>query len=120
MFELRRPMGRLFYWLLAISVMGVGAQAQGPATTTIVDVVYRGDGTRAQGVLLISWPSFTTAAGQAVAGGSSSATLGSGGALSVSLVPNVGASPAATFYSVVYQLDDGAVECLNASVWAKK
>jgi hypothetical protein len=110
MFELRRPMGRLFYWLLAISVMGVGAQAQGPATTTIVDVVYRGDGTRAQGVLLISWPSFTTAAGQAVAGGSSSATLGSGGALSVSLVPNVGASPAATFYSVVYQLDDGTVK----------
>jgi hypothetical protein len=23
-------------------------------------------------------------------------------------------------YTVVYQLDDGAVECLNASVWAQK
>jgi hypothetical protein len=32
------------------------------------------------------------------------------GALSVSLIPNTGASPAGTFYTVVYQLDDGTVK----------
>jgi len=55
-----------------------------------------------------------------VASGTKSVTLGTGGALSVALVPNAGAAPTNTFYTVVYQLSDGTVECLNASMWAKQ
>jgi hypothetical protein len=97
-----RPFGRLFYWLLPVAMMV--AIARGQSTTTVADVVHRADGTPAQGVLLISWPAFTTAGGQAVGPGSTSATLGSGGALSVNLAPNAGSTPASTFYTVVYQL----------------
>ena len=68
--------------------------------------MYRADGNPAGGILLIFWPAFTTANGQTVAGGTASATLGTGGALSVALVPHVGATPAATLYTVVYQLND--------------
>jgi hypothetical protein len=39
-----RPMGRLFYLLLAMGLMVTGAQAQGPATTTVSEVHYRGSG----------------------------------------------------------------------------
>jgi len=45
---------------------GLVSQAQSPATTTISDTVYRADGTPAAGTLLISWPTFSTASGQAV------------------------------------------------------
>ncbi len=107
MFDARRPVGRLFCLLMSVTAMLAVSQAQGPATTTINDVVYRADGTPAGGVLLISWPAFTTAAGQAVAAGKNSVTLGTGGALTVSLVPNAGATPAGTVYTVVYQLNDG-------------
>ena len=44
-----------------------------------------------------------------MAAGNLSATLGTGGALHVSLVSNAGATPSSTYYTVVYQLDDGAV-----------
>jgi len=102
MLDAGRPLGRLFYFVLLAAAM---AYAQSPATTTVSDTVYRADGTPASGILLISWPAFTTAAGQAVAAGTKSVTLGSQGALSVALVPNVGATPAGTFYTVVYHLD---------------
>ena len=105
MFERRRPMGRLFYCLLLMA-MAVSAHAQGPASTIVSDTVYRADGNFAGGVLLISWPAFTTSGGQTVAAGTTSATLSAGGALSVALVPNAGATPAGTLYVVVYQLDD--------------
>jgi hypothetical protein len=107
MFDARRPMGRLFYLLLSVAVMLTVSRAQSPTTTTIQSVVYRADGTPAGGVLLISWPPFTTAAGQAVAGGTNSVTLGTGGTLTVNLVPNAGAAPVGTVYTVVYQLNDG-------------
>ncbi|HYM06723.1 MAG TPA: hypothetical protein VEU11_09200, partial [Terriglobales bacterium] len=106
--EHRRPAWRLFY-LLAIVLVGV-CWGQSPATTTISDVVYRADGTLAGGTLLISWPTFSTSSGQAVAAGRKSVTLGAGGTLSVALVPNTGSTPAGTFYTVVYQLDDGTVK----------
>ena len=116
--EHRRPWGRLFY-LLAFVVWSLGAlRAQSPTTTTISDVVYRGDGTLAGGTLLISWPTFSTAAGQSVAAGKTSVALGPGGVLSVALVPNTGATPAGTFYTVVYQLDDGTVKTEFWSVTA--
>src|SRR5271168_278317 len=106
----RRPLGRLFY-LLAIVVAWLGVSwGQSPSTTTISDTVYRADGTLAGGTLLISWPTFSTAAGQSVAAGTKSVTLAAGGVLSVVLVPNTGSTPTGTFYTVVYQLDDGTVK----------
>jgi hypothetical protein len=90
-------------------------QAQGPALTTISDTVYRADGTAASGTVLISWPSFQSAGGDAVAAGNLSVTIGPAGALTAQLVPNVGASPAGTYYVVVLQLDDGTV---RTEYWA--
>jgi len=110
MSDASRPSGRLFYLLpviLAWVLLGLGTlNAQTPALTTVSDVVYRADGTPAGGTLLISWPAFTTASGQAIVAGTNSVALGTGGALSVQLVPNSGATPSGTFYTVVYQLDD--------------
>jgi hypothetical protein len=105
-----RPLGRLFYWLLPFVLASAWLHAQAPPLTTISDTVYRADGTPAGGTLLISWPEFSTASGQAVAAGNKSIVLGAGGALSVQLVANTGVTPAGTFYSVVYQLDDGTVK----------
>ena len=100
-------LGRSFGWLFLFAAFVVLSLAQNPPTTNVVDTVYHADGTPAQGVLLISWPEFTTAAGQAIGSGNTSTTLGSGGALSVALVANAGATPANTVYVVVFQLDDG-------------
>src|SRR5258706_14401759 len=41
----------------------------GPPLTSVVDTVYRADGTAAQGVLVISWPAFVAANGAAVGEG---------------------------------------------------
>lgn len=84
----RRPLGRFFYWLLSVVLISAGLAAQSITLTTISDTVYRADGTPAGGTLLISWPEFSTAGGQAVAAGTTSVTLGAGGALSVQLAPN--------------------------------
>ena len=110
MLDGRRPPGRLFYVLLSVLLWTAVSQAQTPAMTTISDVVYRADGTPAAGTLLISWPAFTTADGKPVAAGTKSVMLGAQGALSVALAPNTGAIPAGTFYTVVYQLNDGTVK----------
>ena len=108
MLDARRPWGWLFFLLRVLVALAVSAQTL--PTTTISDTVYRADGTPAGGTLLISWPEFTTAANEAVAAGNTSVTLGTGGALSVGLVPNANATPANTVYTVVYQLDDGTVK----------
>ena len=65
--------------------------------------------------MLISWPSFQTAEGDAVAAGNLAVAIGPGGAFSAQLVPNLGASPAGTYYVVVFQLDDGTV---RTEYWA--
>jgi hypothetical protein len=110
MFDLCRPLGRPFCLLFLVLAALHVSQAQTPATTTISDIVYRADGTPAGGTLLISWPVFSTATGHAVAAGKKSVTLGTAGTLSVALVPNTDATPAGTFYTVVYQLNDGTVK----------
>jgi hypothetical protein len=104
MYDARRLVGWLFFLLL----VGI-SHGQGPATTVVSDVVFRADGTRAAGTLLISWPAFVTANGEAVAAGTKSVTLGAQGALSVALIPNTGVTPANALYSVIFHLDDGVV-----------
>jgi hypothetical protein len=53
MFEVRRPLGRLFCLLLPL-LMALVSQAQGPATTTVSDVVYRADSSPAGRALPVS------------------------------------------------------------------
>jgi hypothetical protein len=89
--------------------------AQGPALTTITGIVYRADGSPASGTVVISWPSFVSADGYAVAAGNLNVTLGSEGAFTAELVPNVGVTPAGTYYVAVFQLDDGTV---RTEYWA--
>jgi hypothetical protein len=78
-------------------------------TTLIEDTIYHADGTYASGTLLITWPAFATSTGQAIPAGNLTAQIGANGAVSLSLTPNIGATPAGTYYSVIYHLDDGTV-----------
>jgi hypothetical protein len=79
-------------------------------TTSIQGIVYRADGSVAQGTVLVSWPSFTAADGSAVAAGNTSVTIAPDGSVSMTLAPNVGANPQGTYYTVVYQMSDGTVQ----------
>jgi len=92
--------------LLAVATGSAAAQI---ATTSVTDTVYRADGTAATGTVLVSWPAFTTALGESVPSGSASAAISSGGAMSIALVPNAGATPMGSYYTAVYHLDDGTV-----------
>ncbi len=77
------------------------------ALTTVADTVYSASGAPAQGSVLVSWSAFTTAAGNSVAAGSTAATLGANGALSIGLAPNAGATPLGSYYTAVFHLSDG-------------
>jgi hypothetical protein len=101
--------------LLAALTTSTIVLGQGPALTTISDTVYRADGSLAAGTVLISWPSFLSAGGDTVAAGNLNVTLGPLGVFVAQLVPNIGASPAGTYYIVVFQLDDGTV---RTEYWA--
>jgi hypothetical protein len=114
-------MTRFLYCLISVALaagLTPPLRGQGPATTAIIDVVYRADSTPAGGTLFITWPAFATAEGKAVAAGSKSVLLAPGGTLNVSLVPNEGATPPGSFYKVVYQLDDGSTSEVCASSWS--
>ncbi|MGA3103922.1 MAG: hypothetical protein ABSD53_05545 [Terriglobales bacterium] len=101
--------------LLSLTMTTKSEAQSSPALTTISDTIYRADGSAASGMVLISWPSFQTAEGDAVAAGNLSVTIGPAGAFNAELVPNVGASPTGTFYVAVFQLDDGTV---RTEYWA--
>ncbi len=108
-FRTGRPTGRIFFcwFLLAFAVLaGAGAQAT-TSKTAIVDVLYRADGRPARGALLISWPAFTTAGGDAIAAGSMTVNVGPNGTVQASMFPNTGSTPQGTYYKVVVDLDDG-------------
>jgi hypothetical protein len=68
MLQIGRPSRRLSF--LAVScLLAASVFAQSPSLTTVSDTVYKADGSRATGTLLISWPAFTTSDGHAVAAG---------------------------------------------------
>jgi len=97
----------------AMTVLKMTASAQGTsgsaiATTQVTDTIYLADGTAATGTVIVSWQAFTTASGQAVPSGTTSAAI-TGGVLSLQLVPNAGSTPMGTYYTAVYHLDDGSV-----------
>jgi hypothetical protein len=94
--------GLVLVWVAGI----VAAVAQAP-TTLVQDTVYRADGTPAGGTVSISWGGFTTTGGTVVGAGSTTVTLGTGGALSVSLVPNANSTPMGNYYTAVFHLNDG-------------
>ncbi|MGA2989521.1 MAG: hypothetical protein ABSD88_03520 [Candidatus Korobacteraceae bacterium] len=104
-----RPLGRLFFcWFMLATLLAGTVPAQTVTSKTLIqDVLYHADGTPAKGTLLISWPAFTTADGQAIPAGSTTANLGTDGSISIYLFPNAGSTPQGTSYTVVLDLDDG-------------
>src|SRR3954471_2429265 len=105
-FDPCRLAGRLFYLLVSLLLAAGVARALPPGTTTISDTVFRADGSPASGTLLITWPQFNTSDNKAVAAGTLSVTIPTGGAVSIALAPNAGASPAGTYYKITYKLDE--------------
>ena len=103
----RMAMVQILLVVSIVAVIGTAAYAQSVSTTTVQGTVYLANGQPGSGTLSVSWPAFTTASGQAVAADQMNVTIGSGGYLSVNLAPNLGATPAGLFYTVVYYLSDG-------------
>lgn len=99
--------GLMLLGALLLLAPGSGLAVQ---TTTVQGVVYRADGTPAQGTMLVSWPEFTAADGSAIAAGSTTAVIAADGSVSMTLAPNAGANPQGTYYTVVYHMNDGTVE----------
>ena len=100
---------RIAVWLLAMGLAGAAvAGAQGVSTTTVQGTVYLANGQPGAGTVAISWPAFTTAAGQAVAADSMTVTIATDGFVSVNLAPNLGATPAGEYYTAVYYMSDGS------------
>jgi hypothetical protein len=103
-------LGRIFLMCAVLCLVCDGrVVAQGVATTTVQGTVNLANGTPGSGTVLVSWPAFTTAAGQQVAAGKTTATVGLDGSLSVNLAPNAGANPAGLYYTAVFHLSDGTV-----------
>jgi hypothetical protein len=98
-------MGMAMAWL---------ANAQAVNTTTVQGTVYLANGQAGTGTLVVSWPAFTTANGQAVAADRMTLTIAPDGFVSVNLAPNLGATPAGLYYTAVFYLSDGTV---NTEYW---
>jgi hypothetical protein len=88
--------------------LGLAASAQAVSTTTVQGTVYLANGNPGAGTLNVSWPAFTTAAGQSVAADYLMVTIAADGFVSVNLAPNAGATPAGLYYTAVYQMSDGS------------
>lgn len=94
--------------LALLLALWTGVSAAQVGTTTVQDTIYRADGTPAGGTVLVNWTAFTTAGGSSVPAGSTSATIGSGGVLTIALAPNAGATPMGSYYTAVFHLNDGS------------
>ena len=91
-------------WRVTLTAM---TMAQAVSTTTVQGTVYLANGQPGAGTLVVSWPAFTTAAGQAVAADSTTVTIAPDGFVSVNLAPNLGATPAGEYYTAVFYMSDG-------------
>jgi hypothetical protein len=109
-----RKMDKCWRWrgvlLLAGLLLLVPRGGLAIQTTNVQGIVYRADGSLAQGTMLVSWPAFTAVDGSTVAAGSTSVTIARDGSVSMGLTPNVGANPQGTYYTVVYHMNDGTVQ----------
>jgi hypothetical protein len=110
MFDGRRPLRRFFYLQRSVLAALTTSLGQTPATTTISDVVYRADGTRAGGTTADLLADVQYLRGRGGGRGQDKRGAGARRRADGALVPNVGATPSGTFYTVVYQVDDGTVK----------
>ncbi len=106
-------LGDIVFAVLLAALPATVAHAM--STTTVQGVVYRANGDTASGTLIVNWPAFTTASNEAIAAGSTTASIGEDGFVSLNLAPNVGALPAGTYYTAIYHLSDGNV---SKEYWA--
>ena len=104
-----RFFARRFAACLISAALAALAAAQAVSTTTVQGTVYLANGQPGAGTVVVSWPAFTTAAGQAIAADSMTVTIPSDGFLSVNLAANLGATPAGLFYTAVFYMSDGTV-----------
>ena len=88
-------------------VLGRGAYAQAISTTTVQGTVFLANGQAGAGTLDVSWPAFTTANNQAITAGRMTVTIAPDGFVSVTLAPNLGATPAGLYYTAIYHMSDG-------------
>jgi hypothetical protein len=100
-------------WLRAapvalLCVAAATAPAQAPTTTTVTGTVYLANGQPGAGTLVLSWPAFTTAAGQLIAADTTTVTIPSDGFVSINLVPNQGSMPAGEYYTAIFYMSDGS------------
>ena len=105
---------RLAVFCLAAFHLGMAANGQAVGTTTVQGTVYLANGQPGGGTLTVSWPTFTTSAGQLVAADQTSVSIASDGFVSINLAPNQGATPAGQFYTAVFYMSDGTV---NTQYW---
>jgi hypothetical protein len=84
------------------------AYAQAISTTTVQGTVFLANGQAGAGTLDVSWPAFTTANNQAITAGRMTVTIAPDGFVSVTLAPNLGATPAGLYYTAIYHMSDGA------------
>ena len=98
-------------WELGVCLLGMAmgsvGNAQAVSTTTVQGTVYLANGQAGTGTLVVSWPAFTTANGQAVAADSTTVAIAPDGFVSVNLAPNLGATPAGLYYTAVFYMSDG-------------
>ncbi len=94
--------------------LAMAGHGQAMGTTTVQGTVYLANGHPSSGTLMVSWPAFTTAAGQLVAADQTSVTIGNDGFVSINLAPNQGALPAGQYYTAVFYMSDGTV---NTQYW---
>jgi len=101
-------------WLICAAALALGSKLGAtPPLTTIQDVLYSSDGTRFNGVLTISWPSFEASDTSNIAGQTLQLQV-TNGILYVQLVPTTNAITPA-IYTVQYNSDNGT---LYTEAWA--
>jgi hypothetical protein len=94
-----------YFFLIGILIKAVPGQAQ--SLSTIRDTVNNADGSRFNGIAIISWQAFTAGSGATIAPNSTSVVI-TNGYLSVVLVPTTNASSGA-YYTVNYESNSGIV-----------